>query len=105
MKSKLRDRDEFDSHYEDRVRAPARMRGPMPPAGVYLYAGRYEVAPHHSEAERRLREAGALHVATVTFDGLPIAAVSGGGARDLRFADLVAVSAHDAVRELEPAHN
>jgi hypothetical protein len=105
MKSKLRERDEFDSHYEERVRAPVRVRGTMPPAGVYLYAGRYEVAPHHSEAEQRLREAGALHVATVTFDGVPIAALTGGGARDLRLADLVAVSAHDAAREVKPGHN
>jgi hypothetical protein len=105
MKSKLRERDEFDSHYEERVRAPVRVRGPMPPAGVYLYAGRYEVAPHRSEAEHRLREAGALHVATVTFDGLPVAALTGGGSRDLRFADLVAVSAHDAAREAKPRHN
>ena len=55
--------------------------------------------------ERRLREAGALHVATVTFDGVPIAAVTGGGARDLRFANLVEVSHHDAAWELEPAAN
>lgn len=105
MKSKLRDRDEFDSAYESRVRAPVRVRGVMPPAGVYLHAGRYEVAPHHSEAERRLREAGALHVATVTFDGRPVAALTGGGAGNLRFSEVVPVSPHAAARDREPARN
>jgi hypothetical protein len=105
MKSKLRDRDEFDSAYESRVRTPVRVRGVMPPAGVYLHAGRYQVATHDSEAERRLREVGALHVATVTFDGRPIASLTGGGSGNLRFSDVVPVSPHAAARALDPAHN
>lgn len=105
MRSQLRDGDEFDSHYEDRVHAPVRARGTLPAAGVYLCAGRYEVAAHHSAAEHRLRELGALLVASVSFDGLQVPALTGGAARDLRLADLVAVPAHAAARDTERAHN
>jgi len=101
----LRDGDEPGSHYEERLRVPVRARGVIPPAGVYLHAGRYELATHHSEAERRLRQAGALHVATVTFDGRPVAAVTGGGAGDLRFADLVAIPPASLPADLAPGHN
>lgn len=101
----IREEDEPGSHYEERVRVPVRVRGVIPPAGIYLVAGRYELATHHSEADRLLREAGALHVATVTFDGRPAVSATGGGAGDPRFADLVAVSPHAAVRSLAPARN
>jgi hypothetical protein len=100
-----REEDEPGSHYEERVRVPVRVRGVIPPAGIYLIAGRYELATHHSEAERLLREAGALHVASVTFDGRQAAALTGGGAGDPRFADLVAVSPHVAARSVHPARN
>jgi hypothetical protein len=105
MRSPLRDKDEFDSHYEDRVQAPVRARGTLPLAGVYLAAGRYEVAAYHSPAERRLVDAGALLVASVSFDGLQVAALTGGAARDPRFADLVAVRAEAAVHDAALAVN
>ena len=101
MRSPLRDKDEFDSHYEDRVQAPVRARGPLPMAGVYLSAGRYEVAAWHTPAQRRLVDAGALLVANVSFDGLQVAALTGGAARDVRLADLVPVDA----TEPEPSVN
>lgn len=105
MRSPLRDKDEFDSHYEERVQAPVRARGTLPVAGVYLAAGRYEVAAYHSPAQRRLVEAGALLVASVSFDGLQVAALTGGAARDPRFADLVSVPAEAVARNAEPAVN
>ena len=37
------------------------------PAGIYLLAGRWQLAAHDSPAEGRLIEAGALLVATLTF--------------------------------------
>ena len=105
MKSPLRDRDEFDSHYEDRVHAPVRVRGTLPAAGVYLCAGRFEVAAPHTPAERHLLEAGAVLVAAVTFDGNQVPALTGGAARDVRLADLVPVALHAAVREASGARN
>ncbi len=98
----LREKDEFDSHYEDRVHAPVRARGMLPAAGVYLAGGRFEVAAYHSAAERRLLDAGALLVAAVTFDGLQVPALTGGAARNVRLADLVPVSARAAARDAEP---
>lgn len=97
--SSLRDRDEFDSHYEDRVQAPVRARGTLPAAGVYLAGGRFEVAAHHSTAERRLLDDGALLIASVSFDGLQVAALTGGAARELRLAELVRVSARAVARD------
>ena len=96
MRSQLRDGDEFDSHYEDRVHAPVRARGTLPAAGVYLCAGRFEVAAPHTPAERRLLDAGALLVACVSFDGLQVPAMTGGAARDVRLADLVPVPPREA---------
>ncbi len=96
MRSQLRDGDEFDSHYEDRVHAPVRARGTLPVAGVYLCAGRFEVAAPHTPAERRLVDAGALLVARVSFDGLQVPALTGGAARDVRLADLVPVAPREA---------
>ena len=105
MRSQLRDGDEFDSHYEDRMHAPVRARGTLPVAGVYLCAGRFEVAAPHTPAERRLLDAGALLVASVSFDGLQVPAMTGGAARDVRLADLVPLSLRDAARDPEPGHN
>ncbi|HEX6041865.1 hypothetical protein [Longimicrobium sp.] len=105
MRSQLHDRDEFDSHYEDRVHAPVRARGTLPAAGVYLCGGRFEVAARHSPAEARLRERGALLVASVSFDGLQVPALTGGAARDLRLADVVTASLRDAALDPEPGHN
>jgi hypothetical protein len=81
MRESLHDRDEFDSHYEDRVQAPVRQRGSLPPAGVFLAAGRYHVAAYGGAAERALRARGALLVASATFDGIPLPALTGGGRR------------------------
>jgi hypothetical protein len=100
--SSLRDKDEFDSHYEDRVQAPVRARGTLPTAGVYLAGGRYEVAALHSQAERRLLDGGALLIASVTFDGLQVPAITGGAARGARLAELVKVSARAVARDAEP---
>ncbi|WP_420125768.1 hypothetical protein [Longimicrobium sp.] len=100
--SSLRDKDEFDSYYEDRVQAPVRARGTLPAAGVYLAGGCFEVAAHHSPAERRLLDAGALLIARVSFDGLQVAALTGGAARDVRMAELVKVSARAVARDAEP---
>jgi hypothetical protein len=100
--SSLRDKDEFDSHYEDRVQAPVRARGTLPAAGVYLAGGRFEVAVPHSAAERRLLDAGALLIASVTFDGLQVAALTGGAARGTSLAELLPVSARAVVRDAEP---
>lgn len=105
MGSRLKDRDEFDSHYEDRVQAPVRARGTLPAAGVYLCAGRFEVAAHHTPAEHRLVEAGALLVASISFDGLQVAALTGGAARDLSLADLVPLPPRDTAPEARPARN
>ena len=102
MTSPLRDKDEFDSHYEDRVQAPVRVRGTLPVAGVYLAGGRYEVAAHDTAAERRLLDAGALLIASVSFDGVQVPALTGGAARDVRLAELVAVSARAVARDAEP---
>jgi hypothetical protein len=100
-----RDEDELDYFYEDRVHAPVRARGTLPAAGVYLWGGRFEVAAHHSPAERRLLEAGALLVASVSFDGAQVPALTGGGAGDLRLADLVPVALRETARAAEPARN
>lgn len=105
MRSQLHDGDEFDSHYEDRVHAPVRARGTLPAAGVYLCGGRFEVAAHHSPAEHRLRELGALLVASVSFDGVQVPALTGGAAGDLRLADVVPTSVRDAACDAEPARN
>lgn len=102
MRSPLRDKDEFDSHYEERVQAPVRARGTLPAAGVYLWGGRFEVAAYQSPAERRLLEAGALLIASVSFDGLPVAALTGGTARDPRRADPVPMRGAAAARDAEP---
>jgi hypothetical protein len=82
MHHPLGDRDEFESHYEDRVHAPVRQRGALPAAGVFLAAGRYQVAAFGTAAERALRARGALLVARVTFDGRAVHALTGGGAGD-----------------------
>jgi hypothetical protein len=105
MRSQLRDGDEFDSHYEDRVHAPVRARGTLPVAGVYLCAGRFEVAAPHTPAHRALLDAGALLVASVSFDGLQVPAMTGGAARDVHLADLVPLSVRAAARDPEPGHN
>lgn len=77
MRSELLDGDEFPSHYEERVRARRAARGTLHPCGVYLMDGACHVAPFDSEAEDRLLEAGAVRIADVTFDGGPVAALTG----------------------------
>ena len=94
MRSKLMDREEFDSHYEYRTRRRERARGVLPAAGIFLLEGRMRVAELESVAERALRAAGALLVAGVRFDGDLPAAVSGGRAGALHPGELVALDPH-----------
>jgi hypothetical protein len=98
MRSDLLEPEEFPSHYEDRADELSWARGTLPASGVFLLHGRYVVAPCYSVAERRLREAGALCVAMVTFDGAAVAALTGGsagrGAVDVVCAREVARHAH-----------
>jgi len=57
-----------DSFYEER-RVTVRWRqSTLPRAGIWLVDGRYEVVMHGAPAEARLRERGALFIATVAFD-------------------------------------
>src|SRR5687767_11919394 len=91
MRSKLLDREEFDSHYEYRTRRAERARGVLPAAGIFLLDGRLHVAELHAAAERALRAAGALLVVGLRFDGSLSAAVSGGLAGALDPGELVAV--------------
>jgi hypothetical protein len=78
MRSDLLDPDEFPSHYEVRADDLSWAKGTLPVSGVFLLHGSYVVAPCHGAAERRLRDAGALCVAMVTFDGMSVAALTGG---------------------------
>jgi len=57
-----------DSYYEERRIAIRWRQSTLPPAGIWLVDGRYEVAMYGSPAEARLRERGIL-VAGVVFDG------------------------------------
>lgn len=54
---------------EDRHSPLARNRAVALRAGIFLLEGCVHFAAHTSPAERRLREAGALHFADVTFEG------------------------------------
>lgn len=69
-----------------------------PRAGIFLLAGVFHVANFASRAEARLREGGALLVATVTFDGSttdrPVA-----GADGPRLADLLPVPPREVTRQ------
>jgi len=56
-----------DSYYEERRIAIRWRQNTLPPAGIWLVDGRYEVAMYGSPAEERLRERGIL-VAGVVFD-------------------------------------
>ncbi|HSU15910.1 hypothetical protein [Longimicrobium sp.] len=58
-----------DSFYEERRITPKWRHGVLPKAGIWLAGGGYHVAVHGSEAEERLREDGALLIATLVFDG------------------------------------
>jgi hypothetical protein len=99
MRSDLLDPDEFPSHYEDRADDLSWARGTLPASGVFLLHGRYAVAPCHGLAERRLREAGALCVAMVTFDGLGVAALTGGSTDR---GEVEVVPAREVVRHADP---
>jgi hypothetical protein len=99
MRSEPLEGEEFPSHYEDRVRAARPSRGTLPPCGVYLMDGLCHVAPRGGEAERRLRSAGALLVAGVTFDGRSVPALTGGGAR---LSDVIPIPARHAARTADP---
>ena len=99
MRSDLLDPDEFPSHYEDRADEISWAKGTLPVSGVFLLHGRYVVAPCHGAAERRLRQAGALCVAMVTFDGMAVAALTGGSAGR---GDVAPLPAHQAVRDADP---
>lgn len=95
MRSDLLDLDEFDSHYEDRADDLSWARGTLPVSAVYLLRGQYVVAPCHGAAERRLRAAGALCVAMVTFDGAAVASLTGGSAGRGEIAPVRAARAAD----------
>ncbi|HEX8394381.1 MAG TPA: hypothetical protein VF665_18695 [Longimicrobium sp.] len=95
MRSELLDGDEFPSHYEERVRARRAARGTLLTCGVYLADGVCHVAPLDSEAGQRLLDAGAVHVADVTFDGAPVAALTGGAGQA---GEVVPVPARHAAR-------
>jgi hypothetical protein len=57
-----------DSFYEER-RVTIRWRqSTLPRAGIWLAEGRYQVVMHGGSAEARLREQGALFIASVAFD-------------------------------------
>ncbi|HEX8317302.1 hypothetical protein [Longimicrobium sp.] len=99
MRSDLLDPDEFPSHYEDRADDISWAKGTLPVSGVFLLHGSYVVAPYHGPAERRLREAGALCVAMVTFDGLAVAALTGGSAGR---GDVDVVRAREVARHADP---
>ena len=99
MRSDLLDPDEFPSHYEDRADDISWAKGTLPVAGVFLLHGSYVVAPCHGAAERRLRDAGALCVAMVTFDGLSVAALTGGSTGR---GGVDRVRAREVVRQADP---
>lgn len=63
---------------EDRHSPLVRHRSAGLRAGLFLLEGRVHFAAPTSPAERRLREAGALHFADVTFDGGDAAAPEAG---------------------------
>lgn len=96
MRTDPLDVDDFKSHYEDRADEISWARGTLPRSGVFLADGRYHVAPYHSLAARRLVDGGALLVASVSFDGLQMAALTGGG-RGSHRSDVVAVEPRAAV--------
>ena len=58
-----------DSHYEERRITPKWRHGSLPRAGIWLAGGGYHVAVYGGPAEARLREQGAILVASVVFDG------------------------------------
>lgn len=99
MRSDLLDQDEFPSHYEDHADEISWAKGTLPVSGVFLLRGSYVVAPCHGAAERRLRDAGALCVAMVTFDGMRVAALTGGSTGR---GEVDRVPARDVVRHADP---
>jgi hypothetical protein len=58
-----------DSFYEERRITPKWRQGVLPRAGIWLAGGGYHVAVYGSDAEHRLREHGAILVASLVFDG------------------------------------
>jgi hypothetical protein len=99
MRSDLPDQDEFPSHYEDRADDISWAKGTLPASGVFLLHGSYVVAPCHGPTERRLRAAGALCVAMVTFDGMAVAAATGGSPGR---GEIGVVRARDVARGADP---
>ena len=63
------------------------------------------IAPHQTvvSSVASILERQFSTIAGVTFDGLQVAALTGGAARGPRFAELVPVSAAAAVRDADPA--
>lgn len=70
--------------YEDQSSALVWAEGVGGRAGIFLLDGRCHVATERSPAERRLRESGAIHVATLTFDGSHADRRGGAASEDLR---------------------
>lgn len=98
-RSDLPELDEFKSHYEDRTDEITWARGTLPACGVFLAGAEYVLAPYGSRSARRLADAGAVLVASVTFDGARVPATTG-GARGA--GPVVPVRAREAARDAEP---
>lgn len=92
--------------YEDRYAADAHEQRVGPRAGIFLLHGRYFVANHATGRAAALVAQGALHVASVTFDGVTGGRESAGGtaaAYPLRLADVQPLSTRAAaVGPVEP---
>jgi hypothetical protein len=93
-------REEDRLIYEDRDALIHEQRV-EPRAGLFLLAGTFHVANYASRAEARLRERGALLVATVTFDGSAADQPSADAAGP-RLADLAPVPARAYARQPPP---
>lgn len=65
---------EPNSHYEERRIAPKWKHGVLPSAGIYLLRGDYHVAIPGTPAHAHLVGEGALFVAGLRFDALPMEA-------------------------------
>ncbi len=97
--------------YEDRYAAHAREQRVGPRAGIFLLHGRYHVANHLSLLARTLVADGAIHVASVTFDGISGGREAAGGSVPsgaVRLADLHPLPSRGAAQgpaESLPSHN
>lgn len=95
--------------YEDRFAADADEQRVGPCAAIFLLHGHYFVANHATMRARALAEQGALHVASVTFDGVTGGRETAGGsaaALPLRLADVQPLPSRDGAGRVDtPARN